>query len=51
MLLIIDQNLFFFKSFLWQSIDQLIESTVPSSIRMRRSMKMDDPVCKFIFIS
>lgn len=33
-----------------QSIDQLIENTVPSSIRMLRSMKMDDPVCKFILI-
>uniref|UniRef100_A0A674MPZ6 glycine dehydrogenase (aminomethyl-transferring) n=1 Tax=Takifugu rubripes TaxID=31033 RepID=A0A674MPZ6_TAKRU len=29
-----------------ESIDQLIENTVPSSIRMRRSMKMDDPVCE-----
>lgn len=29
-----------------QSLDQLIENTVPSSIRMHRSMKMDDPVCK-----
>lgn len=32
--------------FLSQSLDQLIENTVPSSIRMNRSMKMDDPVCK-----
>lgn len=31
---------------LTQSLDQLIENTVPSSIRMQRSMKMDDPVCK-----
>eukprot|EP00064_Thunnus_orientalis_P018669 superscaffoldBa00004371_g18772 len=29
-----------------ESIDQLIENTVPSSIRMQRSMKMDDPVCE-----
>uniref|UniRef100_H3DDQ2 Glycine cleavage system P protein n=1 Tax=Tetraodon nigroviridis TaxID=99883 RepID=H3DDQ2_TETNG len=29
-----------------ESVDQLIENTVPSSIRMRRSMKMDDPVCE-----
>uniref|UniRef100_A0AAQ5Y753 Glycine cleavage system P protein n=1 Tax=Amphiprion ocellaris TaxID=80972 RepID=A0AAQ5Y753_AMPOC len=26
-----------------ESVDQLIEDTVPSSIRMQRSMKMDDP--------
>lgn len=32
-----------------QSIDQLIENTVPSSIRMSRSLKMDDPICKFVF--
>lgn len=31
-----------------QSIEQLIEDTVPSAIRMQRSMRMDDPVCKFI---
>uniref|UniRef100_A0A8C4I4A9 glycine dehydrogenase (aminomethyl-transferring) n=1 Tax=Dicentrarchus labrax TaxID=13489 RepID=A0A8C4I4A9_DICLA len=29
-----------------ESIDQLIEDTVPESIRMQRSMKMDDPVCE-----
>uniref|UniRef100_A0AAQ5ZKZ4 glycine dehydrogenase (aminomethyl-transferring) n=1 Tax=Amphiprion ocellaris TaxID=80972 RepID=A0AAQ5ZKZ4_AMPOC len=29
-----------------ESVDQLIEDTVPSSIRMQRSMKMDDPVCE-----
>uniref|UniRef100_A0A7N6BLD1 glycine dehydrogenase (aminomethyl-transferring) n=1 Tax=Anabas testudineus TaxID=64144 RepID=A0A7N6BLD1_ANATE len=29
-----------------ESIDQLIENTVPASIRMQRSMKMDDPVCE-----
>uniref|UniRef100_A0A672J184 glycine dehydrogenase (aminomethyl-transferring) n=1 Tax=Salarias fasciatus TaxID=181472 RepID=A0A672J184_SALFA len=29
-----------------ESIDQLIENTVPSSIRMQRSMKLDDPVCE-----
>lgn len=35
---------FFF--FFAQSIDQLIEDTVPASIRMQKSMKMDDPLCK-----
>uniref|UniRef100_A0A8C6UKL9 glycine dehydrogenase (aminomethyl-transferring) n=1 Tax=Neogobius melanostomus TaxID=47308 RepID=A0A8C6UKL9_9GOBI len=29
-----------------ESIDQLIENTVPSSIRLPRSLKMDDPVCE-----
>uniref|UniRef100_A0A3Q3IRR8 glycine dehydrogenase (aminomethyl-transferring) n=1 Tax=Monopterus albus TaxID=43700 RepID=A0A3Q3IRR8_MONAL len=29
-----------------ESIDQLIESTVPGSIRLQRSMKMDDPICE-----
>uniref|UniRef100_A0A8C2YVU9 glycine dehydrogenase (aminomethyl-transferring) n=1 Tax=Cyclopterus lumpus TaxID=8103 RepID=A0A8C2YVU9_CYCLU len=29
-----------------ESLDQLIENTVPSSIRMQRSMKMDDPICE-----
>uniref|UniRef100_A0A8C9Y9N2 Glycine cleavage system P protein n=1 Tax=Sander lucioperca TaxID=283035 RepID=A0A8C9Y9N2_SANLU len=29
-----------------ESIDQLIENTVPSSIRIQRSMKMDDPICE-----
>uniref|UniRef100_A0A4W6EHR0 Glycine cleavage system P protein n=1 Tax=Lates calcarifer TaxID=8187 RepID=A0A4W6EHR0_LATCA len=29
-----------------ESIDQLIENTVPASIRMQWSMKMDDPVCE-----
>uniref|UniRef100_A0A673C8G9 Glycine cleavage system P protein n=1 Tax=Sphaeramia orbicularis TaxID=375764 RepID=A0A673C8G9_9TELE len=29
-----------------ESIDQLIENTVPASIRMNRSMKMDDPICE-----
>uniref|UniRef100_A0A8C5HTE8 Glycine cleavage system P protein n=1 Tax=Gouania willdenowi TaxID=441366 RepID=A0A8C5HTE8_GOUWI len=29
-----------------ESIDQLIENTVPASIRMQRTMKMDDPVCE-----
>uniref|UniRef100_A0A667XWA8 glycine dehydrogenase (aminomethyl-transferring) n=1 Tax=Myripristis murdjan TaxID=586833 RepID=A0A667XWA8_9TELE len=29
-----------------ESIDQLIENTVPASIRIQRSMKMDDPVCE-----
>ncbi|KAA8592591.1 hypothetical protein FQN60_018046 [Etheostoma spectabile] len=29
-----------------KSIDQLIENTVPSSIRIQRSMKMDDPICE-----
>ncbi|TNN44072.1 Glycine dehydrogenase (decarboxylating), mitochondrial [Liparis tanakae] len=29
-----------------ETLDQLIEDTVPSSIRMRRSMKMDDPICE-----
>lgn len=33
----------------FQSIAQLIEDTVPESIRIQRSMKMDDPLCKFIF--
>uniref|UniRef100_A0A3Q3XJI2 glycine dehydrogenase (aminomethyl-transferring) n=1 Tax=Mola mola TaxID=94237 RepID=A0A3Q3XJI2_MOLML len=28
------------------SIEQLIEDTVPSAIRMQRSMRMDDPVCE-----
>lgn len=36
--------IFFF--FFAQSIDQLIEDTVPASIRMQKSMKMDDPLCK-----
>lgn len=36
-------------SFFSQSMDQLIENTVPVSIRMQRSIKMDDPVCKFAF--
>uniref|UniRef100_A0A7N8YBM7 Glycine dehydrogenase (decarboxylating) n=1 Tax=Mastacembelus armatus TaxID=205130 RepID=A0A7N8YBM7_9TELE len=30
----------------FESIDQLIENTVPSSIRMQRSMRMDDPLCE-----
>lgn len=30
-----------------QSISHLIENTVPASIRLGRSLKMDDPVCKF----
>uniref|UniRef100_A0A8C7GX69 glycine dehydrogenase (aminomethyl-transferring) n=1 Tax=Oncorhynchus kisutch TaxID=8019 RepID=A0A8C7GX69_ONCKI len=29
-----------------QSIAQLIEDTVPESIRIQRSMKMDDPLCE-----
>uniref|UniRef100_A0A665WEN5 glycine dehydrogenase (aminomethyl-transferring) n=1 Tax=Echeneis naucrates TaxID=173247 RepID=A0A665WEN5_ECHNA len=29
-----------------ESIDQLIENTVPASIRMQWGMKMDDPVCE-----
>uniref|UniRef100_A0A671UHP3 glycine dehydrogenase (aminomethyl-transferring) n=1 Tax=Sparus aurata TaxID=8175 RepID=A0A671UHP3_SPAAU len=29
-----------------ESIDQLIEDTVPASIRMQKSMKMDDPLCE-----
>uniref|UniRef100_A0A3B4F4D8 glycine dehydrogenase (aminomethyl-transferring) n=1 Tax=Pundamilia nyererei TaxID=303518 RepID=A0A3B4F4D8_9CICH len=29
-----------------ESVDQLIENTVPSSIRLQRSLKMDDPVCE-----
>nr|XP_061804486.1 glycine dehydrogenase (decarboxylating), mitochondrial-like [Nerophis lumbriciformis] len=29
-----------------ESIEQLIENTVPSSIRMRQSMRLDDPVCE-----
>ncbi|XP_041104459.1 glycine dehydrogenase (decarboxylating), mitochondrial-like isoform X1 [Polyodon spathula] len=29
-----------------ESIEELIDKTVPSSIRLRRSMKMDDPVCE-----
>ncbi|KAI3372626.1 hypothetical protein L3Q82_023106 [Scortum barcoo] len=29
-----------------ETMDQLIENTVPASIRMHRSMKMDDPVCE-----
>uniref|UniRef100_A0A3Q3NIX3 glycine dehydrogenase (aminomethyl-transferring) n=1 Tax=Labrus bergylta TaxID=56723 RepID=A0A3Q3NIX3_9LABR len=29
-----------------ETIDQLIEDTVPASIRIQRSMKMDDPVCE-----
>lgn len=42
--------LFIKTPFFTQSIDQLIENTVPASIRMQRSMKMDDPVCKFIIL-
>lgn len=51
-LLLIKKMLFFLFFFppSPQSIDQLIEDTVPSSIRMQRTMKMDDPVCKFTFI-
>lgn len=51
-LFVIDANAFLFVCLfvrflsLSQSLDQLIENTVPSSIRMHRSMKMDDPVCK-----
>uniref|UniRef100_A0A8C7YK52 Glycine cleavage system P protein n=1 Tax=Oryzias sinensis TaxID=183150 RepID=A0A8C7YK52_9TELE len=29
-----------------ESIDQLIENTVPASIRLQRSLKMDDPICE-----
>uniref|UniRef100_A0A668TMQ5 glycine dehydrogenase (aminomethyl-transferring) n=1 Tax=Oreochromis aureus TaxID=47969 RepID=A0A668TMQ5_OREAU len=29
-----------------ESVDQLIENTVPSSIRLQRSLRMDDPVCE-----
>uniref|UniRef100_A0A1A8G4A7 Glycine cleavage system P protein n=1 Tax=Nothobranchius korthausae TaxID=1143690 RepID=A0A1A8G4A7_9TELE len=29
-----------------ESIDQLIESTVPASISIQRSLKMDDPICE-----
>uniref|UniRef100_A0A3B3ZSA5 glycine dehydrogenase (aminomethyl-transferring) n=1 Tax=Periophthalmus magnuspinnatus TaxID=409849 RepID=A0A3B3ZSA5_9GOBI len=29
-----------------ESVDQLIENTVPSSIRIHRSLKMDDPICE-----
>uniref|UniRef100_A0A8C6Q2R9 glycine dehydrogenase (aminomethyl-transferring) n=1 Tax=Nothobranchius furzeri TaxID=105023 RepID=A0A8C6Q2R9_NOTFU len=29
-----------------ESIDQLIESTVPASISLQRSLKMDDPICE-----
>ncbi|KAL3062574.1 hypothetical protein OYC64_002391 [Pagothenia borchgrevinki] len=29
-----------------ESITQLIENTVPSSIRIKRTMKMDDPICE-----
>ncbi|CAL8249100.1 unnamed protein product [Merluccius merluccius] len=29
-----------------ESISQLIENTIPESIRMQRSMKMDDPLCE-----
>ncbi|CAJ0924214.1 unnamed protein product [Ranitomeya imitator] len=29
-----------------ESIDELIDQTVPSSIRLTRSLKMDDQVCK-----
>ncbi|XP_066566664.1 glycine dehydrogenase (decarboxylating), mitochondrial [Amia ocellicauda] len=29
-----------------KTIDDLIENTVPSSIRLRKSMKMDDPICE-----
>uniref|UniRef100_A0A673LXE4 Glycine dehydrogenase (decarboxylating), mitochondrial-like n=1 Tax=Sinocyclocheilus rhinocerous TaxID=307959 RepID=A0A673LXE4_9TELE len=31
-----------------ESIAQLIENTVPPSIRLGRSLKMDDPVCKLL---
>ncbi|MEQ2249769.1 hypothetical protein ILYODFUR_032732 [Ilyodon furcidens] len=34
-----------------ESVDQLIENTVPPSIRIQRSLKMDDPICKFRCIS
>lgn len=30
----------------FQTVDELIEKTLPSSIRLQRSLKMDDPVCK-----
>uniref|UniRef100_A0A3P8WDW6 glycine dehydrogenase (aminomethyl-transferring) n=1 Tax=Cynoglossus semilaevis TaxID=244447 RepID=A0A3P8WDW6_CYNSE len=30
----------------FKSIDQLIDKTVPSSIRLQGNMKMDDPVCE-----
>lgn len=31
----------------FQSISELIENTIPSSIRLERNLRMDDPVCKF----
>lgn len=37
---------------LWlQSVEELIEKTLPPSIRLQRTMKMDDPICKFVYIS
>ncbi|KAJ8286615.1 hypothetical protein GJAV_G00041160 [Gymnothorax javanicus] len=29
-----------------ETVDELIEKTIPSSIRLQRSLKMDDPVCE-----
>ncbi|XP_064164076.1 glycine dehydrogenase (decarboxylating), mitochondrial-like [Anguilla rostrata] len=29
-----------------ETIDELIEKTIPSSIRLQRSLKMDDPICE-----
>ena len=29
------------------SIDELIEKTVPASIRLKRPLKMEDPICKW----
>uniref|UniRef100_A0A672M4R4 glycine dehydrogenase (aminomethyl-transferring) n=1 Tax=Sinocyclocheilus grahami TaxID=75366 RepID=A0A672M4R4_SINGR len=34
-----------------QSVAQLLENTVPASIRLGRSLKMDDPVCKLFIVS